>query len=271
MRRFVMISGRLRRLAMAATLCLAALVAACSGDDEEPYVERPVAEIYNEGVDALEVGEYDQAADRFDEVERQHPYSPWAVRAQLMAAYAYYQSNEYEDAVAALDRFIQLHPAHSDVAYAYYLKGLSHYEQISDVARDQRKTEDARRAFEELITRYPDSAYSRDAKLKLDLTNDHLAGKQMVIGRYYLNQRHYLAAINRFQIVIDRYGTTTHVLEALLRLVEAYTALGITDEAQKMAAVLGHNFPGSEWYVDAYALVETGGPRPGEEPWYKVW
>jgi len=271
MRRSLTIPGPTHRLAAVVALCLAPLLAACSSDDEEPYVEHPVAEIYNEGVDALETGNYDRASDRFDEVERQHPYSPWAARAQLMAAYAYYQSNEYEDAVAALDRFIQLRPAHRDVVYAYYLKGLSHYEQISDVARDQQKTEDARRAFEEFITRYPASAYSRDARLKLDLTNDHLAGKQMVIGRYYLNQRHYLAAINRFQIVVDRYGTTTHVPEALLRLVEAYTALGITDEAQKMAAVLGHNFPGSEWYADAYALVEIGGPRPAEEPWYKVW
>ena len=271
MRRFLILPGVHRWHAMVMAVCLTALVAACTSNEEEPYVERPVAEIYNEGVNALEGGEYNQAADRFDEVERQHPYSPWAVRAQLMAAYAYYLSNEYEDAVAALDRFIQLHPAHSDVAYAYYLRGLSHYEQISDVARDQQKTEDARRAFEELISRYPDSPYSRDAKLKLDLTNDHLAGKQMVIGRYYLTQRHYLAAINRFQIVIDRYGTTTHVPEALLRLVEAYTALGINDEAQKMAAVLGHNFPGSEWYEDAYALVETGDPRPAEEPWYKLW
>jgi len=271
MRWSLTIPGLDRCLFAAAAFCLAAVIAGCAGNEEEEYAERPVAEIYNEGVNALEGGEYDQAAERFDEVERQHPYSPWAVRAQLMAAYAYYQSNEYEDAVAALDRFIQLHPAHRDVPYAYYLKGLSHYEQISDVARDQQKPEDARRVFEELITRYPDSAYSRDARLKLDLTNDHLAGKQMVIGRYYLTQRHYLAAINRFQMVVDGYGTTTHVAEALLRLVEAYTALGINDEAQKMAAILGHNFPGSEWYADAYALVETGGPRPTEEPWYKVW
>jgi len=189
-----------------------------------------------------------------------------------MAAYSYYQQNRYDDAIVALDRFIQLHPTNRDVAYAYYLKGLSYYEQISDVARDQEMTEKALSTLDELIKRFPTSKYARDAKLKLDLTYDHLAGKEMEIGRYYHNQGHYLAAINRFKAVIDNYQTTTHVPEALHRLTEAYLALGVPDEARKTAAILGHNFPGSEWYNDSYGMVENKKVRSeGKEPWYKLW
>ena len=236
------------------------LLAAC-GTTEEPYVERPVNELYNQAMDDLESGNDKKAAQLFDEVERQHPYSSWATKAQLMAAYAHYQANEYDEAVSALDRYIELHPANSDVPYAYYLKGLSYYERISDIHRDQEMSEQARGVFEELVNRYPGSEYARDARLKIDLCNDHLAGKEMVVGRYYLQRGYYLAAINRFKYVIDKYQTTTHVPEALLRLTEAYTALGINDEARKSAAVLGYNFPQTEWYADAYALV-GGGSRP---------
>lgn len=246
-------------IACAATGLL--LLAAC-GSDEEKYVERPVGELYNEAMDDLEAGNDKKAAKLFDEVERQHPYSSWASKAELMSAYAHYRANEYDEAVTAADRYIELHPANPDVAYAYYLKGLSYYERITDIHRDQEMTENARRTFEELVTRFPNSEYGRDARLKIDLCNDHLAGKEMVIGRYYLQRQYYLAAINRFKTVIDRYQTTTHVPEALLRLTEAYTALGIDGEARKSAAVLGYNFPQSEWYADAYALV--GGPtKPG--------
>lgn len=236
------------------------LLAAC-GTSEEPYVERPVGELYNEAMDNLEAGETKQAAKLFDEVERQHPYSEWATKAQLMAAYSHYQANQYDEAIAACDRFIELHPANPDVPYAYYLKGLSYYEQISDIHRDQEMTEQAKRTFQELVNRFPNSEYARDAAIKIDLANDHLAGKEMVVGRYYLQRGYYLAAINRFKAVVDKYQTTTHVPEALLRLTEAYTALGITDEAQKTAAVLGYNFPQSEWYTDAYALVGGAGAR----------
>ncbi|KAF0135876.1 MAG: putative lipoprotein [Rhodospirillaceae bacterium] len=162
--------------------------------------------------------------------------------------------------VIALDRFIQLHPGHRNVAYAYYLKGLCHYEQITDVARDQKMTELAREALREVVARFPNSQYARDARLKLDLTTDHLAGKEMEIGRFYMRQQHYLAAINRFRTVIARYQTTTHVPEALHRLVENYVIFGLTDEARKIAAVLGHNFPGSAWYQDSYRLVGDGTP-----------
>jgi outer membrane protein assembly factor BamD len=188
-----------------------------------------------------------------------------------MAAFGYYQRNEYDDAIVALDRFIQLHPSNRDTPYAYYLKALSYYEQISDVERDQKMTESALKTLEELIARYPDSKYARDAKVKLDLTYDHLAGKTMEIGRYYLRRGYYLAAVNRFKSVVDNYQTTTHVPEALHRLVEAYLALGLEEEARKSAAVLGHNFPGSEWYIDSYELVELKRVRESDRPWYAFW
>lgn len=237
------------------------LIGACGTTEDAPYVERPVNELYNQAMDDLEAGDNKKAARLFDEVERQHPYSSWATKAQLLAAYAHYRANEYDEAVSALDRYIELHPASPDVPYAYYLKGLSYYERISDIHRDQEMSEQARRVFEELVNRYPDSEYARDARLKIDLCDDHLAGKEMVVGRYYLQRGYYLAAINRFKTVIDKFQTTTHVPEALLRLTESYTALGIDDEARKSAAVLGYNFPQTEWYEDAYALV-GGGPRP---------
>jgi outer membrane protein assembly factor BamD len=252
-------------------LLLAFSLGACSQKPPE-YVERPVEVLYNTAMDALLAGDYNVAIETFEEVERQHPYSLWATKAQLMTAYAYYLNNLYDDAVIALNRFIQLHPTNRDVAYAYYLKGLSYYEQISDVARDQKMTELALATLDELVKRFPNSKYARDAKLKIDLTNDHLAGKEMEIGRYYHNQRHYLAAINRFRAVVDNYQTTTHVPEALHRLTEAYLALGVTEEARKTAAVLGHNFPGSEWYMDSYEIMENKTVRPeSDKPWYKPW
>ncbi len=252
---------------------LAALVlaAGCSSDEVEEYVERPVEELYNEAMDALEATEYNAAAKLFDEVERQHPYSSWATKAQLMAAYSHYQRSQYDDAIVALDRFIQLHPSNRDTPYAFYLKGLCYYEQISDVKRDQKMTELALKNFEELIARFPDSTFARDAKVKLDLTYDHLAGKTMEIGRYYLRQGHYLAAVNRFRAVVDQYGTTTHVPEALHRLSEAYLALGLFEDAKRSAAVLGYNYPGSEWYIDSYELVEQKRIRTPDTPWYEFW
>lgn len=257
------------------TLLLAAALglAACSGDKApETYVEEPVEQLYNAAVDELEKGSYELAGTKFDEVERQHPYSTWAVKAQVMAAYSLYMANKYDEAVLALDRFIQLHPSSKDTAYAYYLKGLCYYEQISDVGRDQMMTQLALKTLNELLTRFPESEYARDAKLKIDLTYDHLAGKEMKIGRYYQSRGQWLAAINRFDKVVNDYQTTTHVPEALHRLVESYLALGLREEAKKSAAVLGHNFPGSSWYVESYALLEDPTVKaPQEEPWYKVW
>ncbi|MDD9877413.1 MAG: outer membrane protein assembly factor BamD [Magnetovibrio sp.] len=256
-----------------AVAVVAVALAACASKKKKEYVERPVDELYNEALTLMENRQFSDATERFDEVERQHPYSAWATKAQLMAAYAYYLANRYDDAILALDRFVQLHPSNRDVAYAMYLKGLSYYEQISDVARDQKITELALNTFKELISRFPESKYSRDARIKVDLAYDHLAGKEMEIGRYYHTQRQYLAAINRFRNVVETYQTTTHVPEALHRLTEAYLALGINDEARKTAAVLGHNFPGSEWYIDSYQIVENKQVRIEKEevPWWKLW
>lgn len=262
----------LRALCRACTVVLAlGLTAGCASDqsDEDKYVERSVSELYNIAMDRLENEQHQKAAKLFDEVERQHPYSVWASKAQLMAAYAHYQDNKYDDAINALDRFIELHPGNRDVAYAYYLKALSYYERISDVRRDQEMTVKARGALEEVIKRFPESQYARDARLKLDLTNDHLAGKEMAVGRFYLGNGHYLAAINRFRKVVKDYQTTSHVPEALHRLVEAYLALGIRKEAKASAAVLGHNYPGSQWYADSYELL-TGKdikPKRARDSW----
>ena len=247
----------LRALAAAAVLLLAA--ACASEDDDFNYVERPVDELYNEAMDTLQNGNNRQAAKLFDEVDRQHPYSPWASKAQLMSAYAYYLENEYADAIAGLDRFIQLHPGNADVAYAYYLKALSYYEQISDVGRDQKMTRLALESLQELTRRFPESKYTRDANLKVDLTRDHLAGKEMDVGRFYQKRGHFLSAINRFRKVVEEYETTSHTPEALHRLVECYLALGILNEAQETAAVLGYNYPGSRWYEDSYGLLTAAG------------
>ena len=233
----------------------ATLVAACAGDTEADYVERPVGELYNEAVDQLIAGDFENAARNFDEVERQHPYSVWATKAKLMSAFTYYSGNRYDEAILAAQRFVELHPGNRDVSYAYYLIAISYYEQISDVGRDQQITRLALTSLEELVRRFPQTEYARDAKLKLDLTRDHLAGKEMDVGRYYLKRNHYVAAINRFRTVIEGFQTTTHVPEALHRLTESYLALGVENEAQTAAAVLGHNFPRSNWYADSYGLL----------------
>jgi outer membrane protein assembly factor BamD len=204
----------------------------------------------------LKDGDYDKSATAFTEVDRQHPYSIWATKAQLMSGFSFYENNSYDEAIIALDRFISIHPSNKDTAYAYYLKALCYYEQISDIGRDQQMTRLALKALQELKVRFPSSKYTQDALIKIDLTRDHLAGKEMEIGRYYGSQGLYLGAINRFKEVVDNFQTTTHVPEALHRLTESYLALGLIEQAKKTASVLGHNFPGSEWYIDSYELVE---------------
>ncbi|MBV44627.1 MAG: outer membrane protein assembly factor BamD [Rhodobiaceae bacterium] len=234
------------------------LLISCSSNDGRPeYRERTLEAIYNNALYNLERGRFQQAAFEFDEVERQHPYSSWARRAMLMSAYTYYLQNKYDEAISSAQRFISLHPGNKHAVYAYYLIGQSYYERISDVARDQKITEMALESFIEIIRRYPDTDYARDAQMKVDLTMDHLAGKEMYIGRYYLKQSAFLAAINRFRSVVVDYKTTSHTPEALHRIVEAYISLGLMEEAKATASVLGYNFPNSHWYKDSYELVKS--------------
>jgi outer membrane protein assembly factor BamD len=246
-------------------LALALAVTACESTKDEVYVESPVEELYTSAHNAMLAGEYSTAAKGFDEVERQHPYSTWATRAQIMAAFCYYQNNDYDQAIIAAQRFVELHPGHEDTPYAYYLQAVSYYEQISDIGRDQNATLLALDSLEEVTRRYPNTAYAKDAKLKLDLARDHLAGKDMEVGRFYMKRGEYIAAIGRFRRVIERYQTTSHTPEALHRLTEAYLSLGLRREAQAAAAVLGHNFPRSAWYRDSYALLEGADLSPADD------
>jgi outer membrane protein assembly factor BamD len=250
----------LRRGTLVGLLVLGAL-AGCNKNKELEYKEQSIYDIYSQAVLYLDQGREEEAAKYFDEVERQHPYSVWATTAKLMSAYAHYTTGEYDEAITRLDRFIQVHPGNRDIAYAYYLKALCSYEQIADVRRDQEQTRKALDSLEDVVTRFPTTPYGRDARLKIDLTKDHLAAKEMDIGRFYLNQRHYLSAVNRFRTVVDTYSTTSHVPEALHRLTESYTALGLFNEAQKTAAVLGYNYPASDWYRDSYALARGSEER----------
>src|SRR5438105_2098497 len=242
---------------------LIAALTACGGAKKEAYVEKPVDDLYNKAMDELVEERYTTAAKTFEDVESQHPYSVWATKSQLMSAYALYEAGNYGEAIVSADRFIQLHPGHRDIAYAYYLKAISYYVQIVDIGRDKKTTELALKALDDTVRRFPDSKYARDAKLKLDFTRDHLAGKEMEIGRYYLNRGEYLAGMNRFKRVIENFQTTTHVPEALERLVECDLALGLVKEAKENASVLGYNYPGSRWYQEAYGLMTGSGAPAG--------
>ena len=264
-------TGRWRVLATAA-LVLAVALAGCSERPPELKPDRPAEELYNTGMDLLTSGDRIRAAQFFDEVERQHPYSVWANKAVIMAAYSRYQMGSYDDAVIGLDRFIRLHPGSPDIAYVYYLRALCYYERIADIQRDQGITRRATEALQEVMRRFPDTKFAQDAKLKLDLTRDQLAGQEMAVGRWYQGRGEYAAAINRFKKVVDDYQTTSHVPEALHRMTECFLALGLVQEAIATAAVLGHNFPGSEWYIDSYALMTGEDPRKAEgEPQRRSW
>ena len=256
---------RVSRLLKAAFLAaqLAAL-AACGTTPPPEMAERPAEDMFNEGMGYLRQGAPFDAARLFEEVDRQHPYSVWATKAQLLNAYSLYEMNKYDEAIAALDRFLTLHPGSRDAAYAYYLKAMSYYERIADERRDQEATNHALEALQDVVRRFPDSAYARDARLKIDLTRDNLAAKEMEVGRFYQKRNQYLAAINRYRRVVEQYQTTAHVPEALHRLTECYLAIGVVDEAQTAAAVLGHNYPGSDWYVDSYALMTGARVEPQE-------
>ena len=254
--------ARIAILASAATAML--LVAGCGGGPRTnkgtAYVARDVETLYAAAKQRLDQGKARQAAALFDEVERQHPYSPWARRAQIMSAFSYYAAKNYNQSIQSSQRFLSIHPGNKDAAYAYYLIALCYYEQISDVQRDQKITEQALTALNDVVRRFPDTKYANDASLKIDLVHDHLAGKEMEIGRFYEKSGQMIAARIRFQTVVDKYQTTSHTAEALYRLTETSLALGIPEEAKKYAAVLGKNFPGSEWYQRAYKLMNKHAP-----------
>ncbi|MBS7670495.1 outer membrane protein assembly factor BamD [Croceicoccus gelatinilyticus] len=258
-------SRPVRTLALALASGSMLLTAACAGGggrpDDTAYVARDVESLYFAAKERLDRGQVKIAAALFDEVERQHPYSPWARRAQLMSAFSYYVGKNYPQAIQSAQRFLSIHPGNKDAPYASYLIALSYYEQISDVQRDQQTTLLAKTALTEVVRRYPESSYAADAKLKLDLVNDHLAGKEMTIGRFYEDTGKWLAATMRFRKVVDEYQTTSHTAEALYRLTETYLALGIPEEAKKSAAVLGANYPGSEWYEKAFELMQKKAPE----------
>jgi outer membrane protein assembly factor BamD len=232
-------------------------------DDLGP--DEPADKLYNEGLYLLnKKSDFKAAAKKFEEVDRQHPYSEWARKALLMSAYAYYEGREYEESITAARRYVTMHPGSGDAAYAQYIIGAAYFDQIPDVSRDQGRTERAMSALEEVARKYPNTEYANSAKKKLEVARDQLAGKEMDVGRYYMERRDYTGAINRFKVVVTQYQTTRHVEEALMRLTEAYMSLGIVPEAQTAAAVLGHNFPDSRWYKDAYNLVRAGGVEPSE-------
>jgi outer membrane protein assembly factor BamD len=250
---------------------LAAVLGGCSSfsffkkNDDNNVPDQPADKLYNEGLFLLnEKSDAKGAAKKFDEVDRMQPYSEWARKSLVMSAYAYYKAGDYDDAISAAQRYVTLHPGSPDAAYAQYLIASSNYDQIPDITRDQQRTEKAIAALDEVTRKYPNTEYANAAKQKLEMARDQLAGKEMMIGRFYLQRKDFIGAINRFKIVVTRYQTTRHVEEALERLTEAYMALGIVGEAQTAAAVLGHNFPDSRWYKDAYNLLKTGGHEPSE-------
>lgn len=237
-------------------LLVLGMVSGCSSTKDD--VGNKSAEVlYNEAYDLMEKTSYQKAAETFEKVELEHPYSKWATKAKIMGAYAYYRDQKYDDAIISIDRFIKFHPGNQDIAYAYYLKALCYYDQITGVEKDQSNTEEALNALQQVIIRFPDTEYAKDAKFKIDLTYDHLAGKEMEIGRYYLKQKNYLSALNRFSVVVNHYQTTSHIEEALYRQVEIYTILGLNDEALKAKKVLGYNYPDSKWYKKSQEITKS--------------
>jgi outer membrane protein assembly factor BamD len=272
--RFISARPRRERHRFACLVALTLLVAplgACTmlgdwfGKTDDALSDDPADKLYNEGLYLLnQKKDFKAAAKKFEDVDRQHPYSEWARKALIMSAYAHYEIREYDEAVNAAKRYVTLHPGNPDAAYAQYLIGASYFDQIADVSRDQQRTEKAMQALDEVARKFPNTEYAASAKKKIEVARDQIAGKEMTIGRFYLTKRDFTGAINRFKVVVTQYQTTRHVEEALMRLTEAYMALGIVDEAQTAAAVLGHNFPDSRWYKDAYTIVRSGGLEPAE-------
>ena len=261
------VSGFLNKTLKLLVVPSALFLASCAKEtDSSAFVDPtiPADQVYNEALANIDAGDYSEARKKFKKVDRQHPYSTYAKRSVVMSTYIAYRQGDYGEAVAQGKRFVSLYPSNPEAPYAQYLVGMSYYRQISDVTRDQSAARKTFQAMNELVERYPESEYVEDAKRKMRIAKDQVAGQEMLVGRYYLERREFLAAINRFRIVLESYQDTRHVEEALARLVESYFALGLTGEAQTAAAVLGHNFPDSKWYKDSYALLEKGGVRPLE-------
>ncbi|GGF74909.1 outer membrane protein assembly factor BamD [Azorhizobium oxalatiphilum] len=254
----------LRPAALLGALLVTATLAGCANDKDVLPPDEPAEKIYNEGLTLMRKGDLDGAAKRFEDIDKTHPYSEWARKALLMDTYVYYEAGKYDDAVAAGKRYLALHPGSQDAPYAQYLVASALYDGIPDISRDQRRTRQALDALDDVIRKYPNTEYAAGAKRKVEVARDQLAGKEMMIGRYYLEQRNYTGAINRFKVVITQYQTTRQTEEALMRLTEAYMAMGIVQEAQTAAAVLGYNYPDSPWYKDAYKLIQSRGLEPQE-------
>jgi outer membrane protein assembly factor BamD len=260
---------RARRAMFAAMTAIAVPLAlsACQSDDDmnlATYVEQtdPADQLYNQGLANLQAGRLREASRKFAAIDRQHPYSEYGRKAMVMGAFTSYRNGDYTDAITAGQRYVQLYPSDPDAAYAQYIVGLSYFRQIRDVTQDQKESRRAIEAMEEVVQRWPESEYVDDAQAKIRYARDQLAGKEMQIGRYYLERREYIAAIKRFRYVVENYSNTRHVEEALARLTEAYYAMGLAQEAQAAAAVLGQNFPDSSWYKDSYKLLQSGGLEP---------
>ena len=245
-----------------AALALTACQSRENRRQELAYVERPVEQLYNQATSEMDKRDYDQAILLFNEVERQHPYSEWARRSMVMTAFAHYQGRRYDEAISGAQRYLALHPGGSEAEYAYYLIAASYFDQITDVGRDQATTERARDALMDVVRRFPDSQYARDASVKLDMVHDQLAGKEMTVGRWYLRNNQMLSAVNRFRTVVEKYDTTSHTPEALHRLVEAYLTLGLRDQALAVGSTLGYNYPESDWYQMSYRLLTNKGLDP---------
>ena len=246
-----------------------ALVGCSSDEPLEPFVEIPAEQSYNAGIAYLQQGDYKSATKKFEEVDQQHPYSEWARKSLIMTTYTNYTRGNFTEAITQAKRYLALYPGSEDAAYAQWMIAQSYFNQMPDITRDQKMTQQAMQAMQELVDRYPDSQYAAEGRKRLDIARDQLAGKEMEVGRYYLARRQYIGAINRFKTVVQDYQTTRHIEEALERLTEAYYAMGIVDEAQTAAAVLGHNYPDSRWYKDAYKLLNTNGlePRENSQSW----
>ena len=248
-------------------VCLVALLSACAKEtDTSAFLDptEPADKIYNEALANVDAGDYTEASKKFKKVDRQHPYSELAKRSVVMNTFISYRQGNFPEAISSGKRFASLYPSNPEAPYALYLVGMSYFRQITDVTRDQANARKTFQAMNEVVTRYPESEYAEDAKRKMRIAKDQLAGKEMLVGRYYLERKEFIAAVNRFRTVVEKYEDTRHVEEALARLTESYYAMGLNSEAQTAAAVLGHNFPDSEWYRDSFTLLQTGGLRPEE-------